>query len=133
MRAAIEVKAWSTGMKGDWDKALKLFQEIYRLTNHPLKGLMGLGYAYAKLGHRDWAMECVRKLEQRQKEEPTSVVDGDLAGVWLALGNWDKTFYYLNQCIDKRIGPVSYFLEYPHFKDLKKDPRYDLIQQRMGL
>ena len=36
-------------MKGDWEEALKYFEEVYRLTNHPLKGLMGLGFAYGKV------------------------------------------------------------------------------------
>ncbi|MBA4054746.1 MAG: guanylate cyclase, partial [Marivirga sp.] len=60
MRASIELKAWATGMKGDWNTALQLFKEVHRLTNHPLKGLMGLGHAYAKLGERDKALECIR-------------------------------------------------------------------------
>ena len=43
MRISIELKAWATGLRGDWQEALKLFEEVHRLTNHPLKGLMGLG------------------------------------------------------------------------------------------
>src|SRR5207253_2058556 len=62
MRAAIEMKGWAIGVKGDWQEALKLFQEVYRLTNHPLKGLMGLAYAYGILGMREEALECIQKL-----------------------------------------------------------------------
>jgi tetratricopeptide (TPR) repeat protein len=133
MRNAIEMKAWSTGMKGNWADALPLFQEVYRLTNHPLKGLMGLAFTYGILGQRDEAFSCIEKLEQRQREEPNSVIDVDLAGAWFGLGNHDKTFYHLNQCIDKRIGPVSYFIEYPAFDSIKKDPRYKELKARMGL
>lgn len=133
MRASLEMKAWCTGLKGDWEKALKMFQEVHRLTNHPLKGLLGLGYTYAMLGHRDWAMECVRKMEQRQLEEPDAVIDAELAALWFGIGDYNKSFYYLNQCIDKRVGPVSYFLEYPPYKEIKKDPRYELLLQRLGL
>ena len=133
MRICIEMKAWCIGLKGDWKEALKLFEEVHRLTNHPLKGLNGLGYAYAVLGEREKALECIRKMEQRQIDEPDSVIDGDLAGVWFSLGDWDKTFYYLNQCIDKRIGPVSYFLEYPPYKEFKKDPRYKLLKERLNV
>jgi TolB-like protein/class 3 adenylate cyclase/Tfp pilus assembly protein PilF len=133
MRASLELKAWSTGLKGEWDKALKLFQEVHRLTNHPLKGLMGLGFTYAVLGYRDWTMECIKKIEQRQQEEPDAVLDGELAALWFGLGNRDKAFYYLNQCVDKRVGPVSYILEYPPYKEIKKDPRYKLLLERIGL
>ncbi|HEX5653311.1 MAG TPA: guanylate cyclase, partial [Chitinophagaceae bacterium] len=133
MRISIEMKGWAFGMKGDWPTALKLFEEVHRLTNHPLKGLMGLGFAYAKLGMTDEALEVIRKMEQRQREEPGSVIDADLAGVWFGLGNYDKAFYYINQCIDKRMGPVSYFLEYPAYDGIKNDPRYTEVQKRMGL
>ena len=103
------------------------------LTNHPLKGLMGMAFAYGKLGLRDKAMECIHKMEQRQAEEPDSVIDADLASAWFAIGDYDKTFYYINQCIDKRMGPVNYFLEYPAFRIIKKDPRYEEIKRKMGL
>ena len=132
MRSSIEMKGWATGMRGDWEASLKYFEEVHRLTNHPLKGLMGLGYAYAKLGRTDKAMEVIGKMEQRQRDEPDSVIDADLAAVWYGLDNLDKAFYYLNQCIDKRVGPVIYFLEYPSFKKIKDDSRYEELKARLG-
>ena len=93
---------------------------------------MGLGFAYAKLGYDEKALEWILKLEQRQEQEPDSVMDSDIAAIWFALGNLDKTFYYLNQCIDKRMGPVTYFLEYPAYKGIKKDPRYLELLKRQG-
>lgn len=120
-------------MKGSWKAALPYFEEVHRLTNHPLKGLMGLAFAYGKPGLRDKAMECIHKMEQRQVEAPDSVIDADLASAWFALDDYDKTFYYINQCIDKRMGPVNYFMEYPAFRGIKKDLRYEEIRRRMGL
>jgi TolB-like protein/class 3 adenylate cyclase/Flp pilus assembly protein TadD len=133
MRGAMELKGWSTGMKGNWPEALVLFKEVHRLTNHPLKGLMGLAYSYGITGQRKKALACIEKMEQRQREEPDSVIDPDLAGAWLGLRDLDKSFYYLNQCIDKRVGPVSYFIQYPAFEAIKNDPRYIELQERMGL
>ncbi len=133
MRKIIEMKGWATGMKGDWQAALELFEEVQRLTNHPLKGWMGAGFAYGRLGMKEKALEVIRKMEQRQIEEPGAVIDADLAAVWFTLGNLDKTFYYLNQCVDKRMGPVSYFLEYPAYKEIKSDPRYEELKKRMNI
>jgi adenylate cyclase len=133
MRIAIEMKGWCTGIKGDWKGALVYFEEFQRLTNHPLKGWMGAGYAYAKLGWREKALEAIQKIEQRQREEPGAVLDADLAGIWMGLGDYDKTFYYLNQCIDKRMGPVSYFLEYPPYKAIQNDPRIEALKKRLNL
>jgi adenylate cyclase len=103
------------------------------LTKHPLKGLMGLTFSYGRMGRRNEALECIRKMEQRQVEEPESVIAADLASAWFAIGNYDKGFYYINECIDKRMGPVNYFLEYPVFREIKKDPRYLEIKKKMGL
>jgi TolB-like protein/Tfp pilus assembly protein PilF len=128
MRTCIELKGWCYVMKGEPEKALKFFEEVHRLTNHPLKGLMGLGYCYAKLGYPEKTMECIRKTEQRHLEEPEAVVDGDLVGLWLAVGNLDKVFYHIRQCVEKRIAPINMFLEYPAFDELKKDPRYKELQ-----
>jgi adenylate cyclase len=133
MRAALELKAWGTGLGGDWPAALQMFEEVHRLTKHPLKGLMGFGYASAVLGDRETALECIRKMEQRQREDPDSVVDADLAAIWLGLGDYDKVFYYINQCIEKRMGPAGYFLEYPPYKVLKNDPRYIELKRKAGI
>jgi adenylate cyclase len=133
MRAAIEMKAWATGMSGDWNAALTLFREVHRLTNHPLKGLMGLGYAFAKVGDTASAMECIHKIEQRQRESPDIVLDGDLVGIWYALGDFDKTFHYIEQCIMKRTTPPALFLEYPTFEELRSDSRYSKIRRLQGL
>lgn len=133
MRICIEMKGWAIGMQGDWQAALPYFEEVHRLTNHPLRGLMGLGVAYARLGEKEKAMDCIHKLQQRQEAEPDSVLDNDLAAIWFSLGDMDKTFYHLNQCIDKRVGPVSYMLEYPAYDGIKNDPRYFELRKRLGL
>jgi TolB-like protein/Flp pilus assembly protein TadD len=132
-RITIELKGWATGMSGDWKAALPYFEEVYRLTNHPLKGLMGLGFAYTQLGRKEEALEVIRKLELRQQQEPDSVFDADIAAIWFGLGDLDKAFYHLEQCIDKKMGPAGYFLEYPAYREIKKDPRYEELRKRMGM
>jgi hypothetical protein len=42
----------------------------------------------------------------------------------------EKVFYHINQCVLKRTAPVNFFLEYPVFKELKKDPRYHDLKIR---
>jgi TolB-like protein/class 3 adenylate cyclase/Tfp pilus assembly protein PilF len=133
MRTCIELKAWCIAMQGDYSTALKHFQEVHRLTNHPLKGLMGLGYCYAKLGMPEKTIECIHKVEQRQLEEPEAVLDGDLVGLWFSLGDFEKTFYHINQCIEKRMAPVTLFLQYPAFSELRKDPRYEELLKRVAV
>ena len=122
MRTAIETKGWCAGLKGDWQKASEFFTEVHRLTGHPLKGLAPLGYAYAKLGETDKVMEIISKIEQRQREEPNVVVDGDLLVIWWAMGNMDKVIYYFEKSVARRSSAVLFFLNYPPVRGLAEDP-----------
>ena len=132
MRVAIESKGWCVGMNGDWKKALKLFQEVHRLANHPLKGLAPIGYAYGKLGQREKAMEIISKLEQRQRDEPDTAMDGDLFMVWWGLGDREKVFHYVSNCITKGLNSIYYYLEHPSMIGIKEDPRIIELLQNTG-
>ena len=133
MRIALELKGWCTGVKGDWKKAAEIFEEVHLLTKHPLKGLTPLGCAYAQLGETEKALECIRKIEQRQVEEPKLVLDADLAMIWWSLGNKDKAFHHIFQCVEKRMGPVALLIEHPMYKGLSGDPRYQLLKEKLNL
>jgi len=129
MRLAIESKGWCVGMKGDWAKALEFFKEVHRLANHPLKGIAPMGYAYGKLGEKEKALEIISRLEQRQKDEPDTAMDGDLLMVWWAMGDKEKTFQYVSNCINKNLNTIHYYLEYPMMIGIKEDPRImELLQ-----
>lgn len=133
MRVALELKGWCIGMKGDWAKAAELFEEIHRSLNHPLKGLAPLACAYANSGETEKALACVRKIEQRQVEEPGLVLDAELAMIWLSLGDMDKAFHYLFQCVEKRMGPVALIVDHPMFNVPHDDPRYQLLKEKLNL
>ncbi|MGH2566270.1 MAG: tetratricopeptide repeat protein, partial [Ginsengibacter sp.] len=133
MRAALELKGWCIGAKGDWKKAAEIFEQIYRMIKDPLKGLTPLGCAYAQLGETEKALECIGKIEQRQVKEPEAVLDIDLAMIWWALGDKEKTYEHLFQCIEKRIGPVAILIDHPLFKGVAYDPRYRVLKEKLGL
>jgi adenylate cyclase len=129
----LELKGWCTGAKGNWKKAAEIFEEVHRLIKHPLKGLTPLGCAYAKLGEAEKALECIRKIEQRQVEEPGIVLDADLAMIWWSLGEKDKAFHHIFQCVEKRMGPVAILIDHYMFKEASTDPRYQLLKERLNL
>jgi len=134
MGVALELKGWCVGVKGDWKKAAEIFEEVHRLLiKHPLKGLFSLGCAYANSGEAEKALECIRKIEQLQVEEPGAVLDADLAMIWLSLGEKDKAFHYLFQCVEKRMGPVAIIINHPMFKVPSDDPRYQLLKEKLNL
>jgi len=71
-------------------------------------------------------------MKQRQLEEPDAIVDADLAAVYFGLGDLDKSFAHLDICLDNKMA-VNYFLEFPNFRESKKDPRYNALLKRMGV
>jgi len=66
-------------------------------------------------------------------ENPDHVINSDLVGIWFALEHFDKVFYCIERSIEKRMGPVGFFLEYPVFKKLKLDPRFKEVRKKAGL
>jgi len=129
-----ELRGWAFGNKGDWKKAAEIFEENYRLLyKHPLKGQFPLGVAYGNSGETEKALECIRKIEQWQREEPGLVLDADLAMIWLSLGDVDKGFHHLFQCVERKMGPVAIIIEFPTFKVPKYDPRFRLLKEMLGL
>ena len=132
MRHAIELKGSCIGFTEGWEKAIETYEQVYQLTNHPLKGITPLAYAYAKTGQVEKAMECLAKIEQRLAEEPEAVAEADLAMVWSALGNNDKAFHYLFQAIEKRMQ-VAYSFHSPLLEDIMKDPRAVELKRRVNL
>ena len=133
LRISLEGKGWAWGMKGDWQKALEIFEEVHRQINHPLKGLTPLAFAHGRLGNQEKALECIAKIEQRGIEDPQAVMDSDLVMAWWGAGDKEKSIDYMYKCIDKRLGPVAFFLASPIFQDLQSDPRYLDLKKRIGL
>lgn len=132
MCAALETKGLCIGQSRDWKKATEIFEEVHRLAEHPLKGVTSLGCAYAKLGETEKALECIRKIEQRQIEEPGVVLDADLAMIRWFPGEKDKAFHNLFQCAEKRMGPVGIMIENVLFEGMPDDPRYRLLKVKMN-
>jgi TolB-like protein/class 3 adenylate cyclase len=134
MLVARELRGWAIGNKGDWKKAAEIFEENHRLLiKHTLKGLFPLGVAYGNSGETEKALECIRKIEQWQEEEPGIVLDADLAMIWLSLGDKDKGFHHLFRCVERKMGPVAIIIEFPTFKVPKNDARFRLLKEMLGL
>jgi adenylate cyclase len=133
MRAAMESKGWCIGIKGDWQKAKEIFEQIHLMIKNPLKGLGPLGCAYARLGETEKALECIRKIEQRQVEEPESVMDIDLAMIWWSLKEKDKAIFHLFQCVEKKMGVVAILIDHPMYNGLSEDPGYQLLKKKLNL
>ena len=130
-RPAIENKGWVYIEMGDYKNAIKTFQRFQELTGHPLRGQVGLGYAYAISGNIDKAKECLDKLSQREKIEPEVMLHMDFVVIYTALNNLDKLFYHLEKAFKQKAG-VFFIKTALIFENLRKTTRYQQLMKKYG-
>jgi adenylate cyclase len=132
-RAAKNNLGWLHLARGKAEEAVRLFQETQRETGDELKGVTTLGFAYARSGRREEALECVRKLQKRQEVDPDSSLSTDLALVYAGLDDRDSALRYLQQAVDDRLGGLVFFFTNPLLRNLRSDPRFARIAKSVGL
>ena len=122
---------------GENEKAVKDFEQYHKLVGHPLKGLSSLGHAYAASGRTDKALEVVEKLKLREENEPGVLLHMDYAFLYTGMKEYDLAFHYLNKTYEQRMGiaclGMIFCIRYPMLKELKSDPRFKELIQKMGL
>ena len=131
-RSAIGNMAWVYVAEGEYEKAEELFIHRKNLINHPLKGLMGLGFVYAKMNKSDKARDCLEKILKRVEEEDNILLDIDLAILYTSLGDYDKTFLHLERAVNEKYG-IIYLKTHYGFTEIRNDDRFINLLQKIGL
>jgi hypothetical protein len=92
---------------------------------------MLLGYNYVKSGQREKAMVFWNEYEEDAKKH---WVNNCYRGMMAAyLGFDDEAFRYLNEAVEYKLYPITYINVYPMAEDLREDPRYNELLQKMNL
>lgn len=110
-----------------WDKAIMMLRPGAEAGDPLFTAL--LGHMLGKTGQRGEANRILADLKARR--ERTGVGAFHIAIVYAGLGDLDETFAWLDKSIDDR-SIVSYIMG-PTFEDLRRDPRFNLMRQRLGL
>lgn len=90
-----------------------------------------LGYAYAAGGRRNDAQRTLRELETLSRERYVSPYD--LAVSQFALGDRERTFEFLEKAYSERSRRLWGLKVNPIWDNLRPDPRFANLLQRMGL
>jgi tetratricopeptide (TPR) repeat protein len=95
--------------------------------------LAGLGYAYAVAGRRTEAQKVLDQLKQlsKQKHVPAGAMDQ----IYVALGEKDKAFEWLEKAYEERsiaLGGEDIRVD-PIYDPLRSDPRFADLLRRMNL
>jgi TolB-like protein len=88
-----------------------------------------LAYIYALAGQKHVAMLMLDKLHE--KSDKTYLPPGNLALVYMALGDTDRAFYWLDQAYSVRHDMIVYLKVKPELDPIRSDPRFRALVQRM--
>jgi tetratricopeptide (TPR) repeat protein len=117
--------------KGQSEEAISVLEKTVSLMDRSPGSLEFLATAYAHAGRRREALRLINELKQRRK---TSYVSADaLVDPYLALGDYDEAFVWLERAYQEKSGGLQYLKVDPFFDPVRKDPRFADLQHRVGL
>jgi TolB-like protein/Flp pilus assembly protein TadD len=115
--------------QGRFDEAVSEFRKAFRLNVYPASE--GLGAALARSGRTSEARTVLAQLIRQSEAGRQRQVA--IAATYLALGEPDSSFYWLDKAYDLRDGALPWIRVTPIFDDLRSDPRYVALMKKMGL
>jgi TolB-like protein/DNA-binding winged helix-turn-helix (wHTH) protein/Flp pilus assembly protein TadD len=114
---------------GQFQKALGVMEEAFRIRDGQPVLTAKLGRTYALLGRRSDALNVLRNVAG-PRTNPKWLLDISLA--YFALGNHDQGFEWLTKAVDQRQMAFLLGID-PRFDSVRTDPRFDALQRRLGL
>jgi serine/threonine protein kinase/Flp pilus assembly protein TadD len=114
--------------RGDLTKAIELYEKTESVTHVRRPGL---AIAYARAGRLDDARGVLAELIERSKTHYVAA-DG-IASIYVALGENDEAFRWLNRAIDEHSAPLEGIGQRITFRALRSDPRFAEVLRRINL
>jgi serine/threonine-protein kinase len=126
---AIRLLADVYAMKGMYAEAIASYQEVIKLGEAGPGIQIYLGAACAKAGERERALLILKRLETKKE----FVSPGELAVLYLALGEREKAYASLEQAYAVHDSQLQFLGVDPSFDPLRSDPRFQDLMRRVGL
>jgi len=121
---------YSDIQKGNFSKAVGEYQKAHALFDCPWT-LARLGYAQAMAGNRREAMNILDSLKLQSKN---MYVSSDIvATIYVALGDHDRAFEYLQKAFEDRAGWMIWLRVDPVWNPLRNDQRFYTLLKKMDL
>jgi TolB-like protein/Tfp pilus assembly protein PilF len=114
--------------KGDFEKAVALYEKAQATRNFPSAGL---AITYAKMGRAEDAQKILDQLLEKSRHQ--YVPADSIAAVYAAMGDKDEMFRWLERAIDEHSAPVLGFIFHPEFRPFQSDPRFATLVRRIGI
>jgi serine/threonine-protein kinase len=123
---ALYVLGYGYSKTGRHKEAIEIQKKVYE-SNSGFES--GLGVAYALAGQRDKALEIAGEIEKQN----IAWSAWGLAEIYAALGDNDKAIHWIEEMYRQRQDFTPWIRVNPHYKNLRDDPRYKAIINRLNL
>jgi len=117
--------------KGLPQQALAEFQKADTSSGGAAVAIMLLGHAHARLGQKAEAYEQLARLDQKSKQTYVSAIYK--AFIYAGLDEKDKAFEWFEKAYAERPTYLIYLNVEPSMDNLRSDPRYRDLLERVGL
>jgi eukaryotic-like serine/threonine-protein kinase len=117
--------------QGKYDEAAGSFKEALANSDDGTMAFAGLGHVAARRGRRDEARAVLDELHLRSRTKYVSPVA--FTGLYVALGDIDAAFEWLDKAYAERRGWLAYLKIEPLLDSLGPDPRFQRLVERMRL
>jgi len=111
--------------EGNYEEALRLYEQE-RLDGFKFAGL---AVAYFRLGDQEASDDALARL----KAQPTGGWDWQVVQVHAARGELDEAFAAMELAYENRDSGLGLILGDPHIANLRDDPRYEAMVEKMGI
>ena len=115
--------------QGQISEGLSELREATRLDGSPLLKAF-LAHTYAVVGSTVEARELLGEVEQISRQRYLCAYE--IAVTYVALGEPDTAFQWLNKAVDDRADCIAYLHFDPRFESLRDDPRFAEMLERVG-
>ncbi|MGC2238540.1 MAG: protein kinase [Pyrinomonadaceae bacterium] len=114
-------------------EALEILEPFYKSDKEEDKVFVAapLGFVYAKMGQRDDALKIIEDLDKFRKNN--FVPAQEKALIYVALGDYNKVFDFLNQSCGERYLSLPGWVNDPIVDEVKSDPRFAEIKKCVNL
>ena len=126
---------WSLGFaligKGQFEDAIPLLERTVTMMERSPGSIEALATAYGYAGRRKEAVRLINELKQRR--QTSYVPAGVFVGPYLALGDYDEAFTWLERAYQEKSETLQYLKVDPFFDPVRADPRFADLVRRVGL
>jgi tetratricopeptide (TPR) repeat protein len=122
---------WAYDQKSMYEEAIREFKRVQTISRDDLAAVTSLGHTYAMSGKKVQAQGVIDRLKELSEQQ--HVPPYDIALIYAGLGEKDQAFEWLQKACEERSSWMIWIKVDPRLDNLRTDPRFKDLTQRVGL